>query len=165
MRGLRAFEVHAVDYLLKPFDRSRLRESLRQARALTAGPGEVGRRLQALVTGALAGRPARRLVIRTGGRVLFVRAEEVDWIEATGHYLTVHTGREAHLMRETLGGLEARLDPRRFVRIHRSTMFNVDRIRELQRSFHGECEITLRDGTRLSCSRTYSERLERALEG
>ncbi|MBI3262186.1 MAG: response regulator transcription factor [Acidobacteria bacterium] len=161
--ALKAFEVHAIDYLLKPFDRDRLRQALTRARRLVGREVDVRRALRALLSDIRA-RPLERLAIRSRGKVQFVRADEVDWIEASGHYLSLHAGRDTHLIRDTISGLEGRLDPDRFVRIHRSAIVNVDRIAELQPSFHGEYAVVLRDGTRLSSSRAYSARLRLLLE-
>jgi len=163
--ALKAFEVHAVDYLLKPFDRARLRRALAHVRALDRSGPEGSQSLHELAASVAASRPLRRIVVRGGGRVVFVRTDEVDWIEATGHYLRLHVGRESHLVRETMAALESRLDPGRFARIHRSTIVNLERVKEMRSSFHGEYEVALRDGTRLQCSRGYAQRLQRALEG
>jgi two-component system LytT family response regulator len=157
--ALKAFDVHAVDYLLKPFDRTRLRLALTRARALAAREQDLGRTLLALVADVRATRPAERIAVQTRGRVSFVRAAEIDWIEASGHYVTLHVDRDAHLIRGTIKTFEARLDRTRFVRIHRSAIVNVDRIKELLPSFHGEYVVVLRDGTRVSSSRGYSDAL------
>src|SRR5262249_40898929 len=122
--ALRAFEVHALDYLLKPFDRKRFQQTLRRARMKlqTEQSPDVDPRLQALVEGVKSGRrPQERLIIKVGGRVFFLKTEDVDWIEAAGNYVRVHSGGETHLLRETMNGLEARLDRNKFLRIHRST--------------------------------------------
>jgi two-component system LytT family response regulator len=156
--ALKAFDVHAVDYLLKPFDRARLRRAIARARAAAARATELGRRLLALVT-EVRGGPLERIVVKSAGRVQFVRTTEIDWIEAAGHYLLVHAGAELHEIRDTLSRLEARLGADRFVRVHRSAIVNVDRIKELLPSFHGEFVVVLRDGTRVASSRGYSERL------
>jgi two-component system LytT family response regulator len=100
-----------------------------------------------------------RLVIRSAGRIVFLRVEEIDWIEAADNYVRVHAGREAHLIRETLQSLEKRLDPAKFLRIHRSSLVNLDRIRELQPIFHGDYAVKLADGTELTLSRNYREKL------
>ena len=100
-----------------------------------------------------------RLVIRSAGRIFFLRVEEIDWLEAADNYVHIHMGRESHLVRETLQSLEDRLDPSRFLRIHRSTLVNVDRIQELQPLFHGDYVVKLLDGTELSLSRSYREKL------
>jgi two-component system LytT family response regulator len=163
--ALKAFDVHAIDYLLKPFDRQRLRQALTRARALTLNEKNVGRRLIAVMADIRAGRPQERIVIKSRGRVYFVRAEEISWIEASGHYLTLHAGRDEHLIRGTIKDIESRLDRERFVRVHRSTIVNVDHIKELVPSFHGEYVIVFRDGTRVSSSRGYSERLQEIIRG
>jgi two-component system LytT family response regulator len=164
--ALRAFEVHALDYLLKPFDRERFRKALERARAQLRRHQhqEVNQRLLALLADVRETRkPLDRLVIKSGGRVCFVRTEEIDWIEAAGNYLRLHVGPEVHLLRETMSRLESRLDPRQFPRIHRSTMVNLERIQELQPSFHGDFIVVLRDGTELTLSRGYREKLQELL--
>jgi two-component system, LytTR family, response regulator len=164
--ALQAFDVHAADYLLKPFDRKRLRHALVKVRALAGGDAEAAAaRLLGLVAAVRAGRHLERMVIKTATRVYFVRAADVDRIEAAGHYLTLHVGREAHVMRGTIREIAARLNPDRFVRVHRSTIVNLDRIKELIPSFHGEYVIVLRDGTRVTSSRGYSDRLQAILRG
>ena len=104
-----------------------------------------------------------RLGVKSGGRVFFLRTEEIDWIEASGNYVRLHLGEEGHLFRETMNNMEAKLDPRRFARIHRSRIVNIERIRELQPWFNGEYVVILRDGTRLTLSRNYRERLQEHL--
>jgi two-component system, LytTR family, response regulator len=163
--ALRAFDVHAVDYLLKPFDRSRLRQALSRVRAMRVDVTEVGRRLLALVADVRASRSLERLVVKSRGRVYFVRVEEIDWIQTAGHYLVLHVAGQEHLIRETFKTLEQRLDPDRFVRVHRSIIVNIDRIRQLAPTFHGEYELELRDGTRLASGRGYSERLQAIVRG
>ena len=155
--ALPAFEVHAVDYLLKPFDRDRFRKALAWAKAalrrdrgeapasLTEQPGER--------------KPLERVTIKTTGRIYFVNTNEIDWVEAAGNYLRLHAGAKTHMLRETMNNLEARLDPARFWRIHRSTIVNVERIRELQPLFHGDYVVILRDGKELTLSRTYRRNL------
>ena len=104
-----------------------------------------------------------RVIVRSGGRITFLKTDEIEWIEAAGNYVRIHTRREEHLLRETLGDLETRLDASRFVRIHRSTIVSIDAIKELAPIFHGDLQITLRNGTRLTLSRTYRARLEQLL--
>ena len=165
--ALRAFDVHALDYLLKPFDRERFQSALDRAREQIGKRqnGDVNQQLLSLLADRAAGeKPMRRLVIKSGGRILFLRAEEIDWVEAAGNYLRLHVGREEHLLRETMSGLEGRLDSRKFLRIHRSTIVNLDRIKEMQASFHGEYEVRLRDGARLTLSRTYRDKLQKILD-
>jgi two-component system LytT family response regulator len=163
--ALRAFDVHAVDYLLKPFDRSRLRQALSRVRAMRVDVTEVGRRLLALVADVRASRSLERLVVKSRGRVYFVRVEEIDWIQTAGHYLVLHVAGQEHLIRETFKTLEQRLDPDRFIRVHRSIIVNIDRVSQLAPTFHGEYELELRDGTRLASGRGYSERLQAIVRG
>ena len=160
--ALPAFEVHAVDYLLKPFDRLRFRGALAWARtALRRERSEASADLPAASASELrhGRKPLERVTIKTAGRVFFLKTDDLDWVEAAGNYLRLHTGNATHLLRETMNNLEARLDPERFWRIHRSTLVNVDRIRELQPLFHGDYVVILRDGTELTLSRTYRRNL------
>lgn len=161
--ALRAFDVHALDYLLKPFDRERFQQALRRARQQLErrSQGDLERRLLQLVQD-LKPAPHRleRFVIKAGGRVFFVRSEEIDWIEAAGNYVKLHVGAEAHLFRETMNALESQLDPDTFFRVHRSHIVNIERVRELQPWFNGEYVVFLRDGTRLTLSRGYREKLQ-----
>jgi two-component system LytT family response regulator len=163
--ALRAFEVHAVDYLLKPFDRARLRQAVARVRALRVDVADVGRRLLALIGDIKTNRRLERLVVKSRGRVYFVRVDEIDWIETAGHYLVLHVAREEHVIRERIKALDERLDPDRFVRIHRSIIVNIDRVKELAPTFHGEYELELRDGTRLASGRGYSHRLQALVKG
>ena len=163
--ALKAFEVHAIDYLLKPFDRKRLRQALARARALASSEKDVGRQLIAVMAELRANRPRERIVVKSRERIYFVRVADISWIEASGHYLTLHAGRDEHLIRSTLKEFESQLDGERFFRVHRSTIVNVDYIKELLPSFHGEYVIVLRDGTRVSTSRGNSERLQAILRG
>lgn len=177
--ALRAFEVSAVDYLLKPFDRTRFRDALTRARtrilerrvATTEDGASVGllldevRRLRAEqdVAQAERARVDARFVVRAASRLFFVRALEVDWISGEGNYARLHTGGKTHLVRETLTSVEARLDPRQFVRIHRSAIINVERIAALQPRTHGEYLVTMTDGSCLTSSRTHGGKLRSIL--
>ena len=161
--ALKAFEYHALDYLLKPFNRDRFQETLKHARASLERrrAGDLGRRLLALVNDIKPETPRlERLVVKSGGRVFFLRTDDIDWIEAAGNYVRLHLGEESHLFRETMNRMEARLDARRFVRIHRSRIVNSERIKELQPWFNGEYVVILRNGTRLTLSRGYRDRLQ-----
>lgn len=156
--ALRAFDVHAVDYVLKPIDQHRFRTAVERARQrLAHPPGQPDRRL----AGALGelGRPAqhyaRRLAIKGDGRVILVDVDEVDRLETAGNYVEVHSGARHHLVRETMASLEARLDPARFVRVSRSSIVNADRVRELQPMFSGDFVVVLRDGVKVAGSRRY----------
>lgn len=160
--ALQAFEVHALDYLLKPFDRDRFQKALERARAelQRSGSAETSQKLLAMLEDKAVRKPLERLIIKSAGRVFFLRTEEIDWIEAAGNYVRLHVGAEAHLLRETMNGLEGRLDPGHFLRIHRSTIVNVDRIQELQAWFHGDYLVILRDGTQLTLSRGYRQKVQ-----
>jgi two-component system LytT family response regulator len=164
--ALKAFEVHALDYLLKPFGKDRFQETLKHAREHLDGrrAGDFGRRLLALVHD-LKPEPQRldRLVVKSGGRVFFLRTDEIDWIEAAGNYVRLHLGEESHLFRETMNGMESRLDRHRFARIHRSRIVNTERIKELQPWFNGEYIVILRNGARLTLSRGYRDKLQEQL--
>ena len=164
--ALKAFEVHALDYLLKPFDRERLqaalgrvREQLRHAQA-----GALNEKLHALLA-EMRPQPQKvdRLVVKTAGRVMLVRTADVDWIESADNYVSLHVGAETHLVRETMAALEARLDSQHFMRISRSTIVNLERIKELQPMFHGDYAVILRNGVRLSLSRSYRDKLQHLL--
>ena len=160
--ALRAFEFYALDYLLKPFDRARFEKAMQRARERISK--EKGDELNQRTIALLEEIKARskflgRLVIKSGGRVFFIKTEEIDWIEAEGKYVRLHVGRESHLLREAIGSLEAQLDPARFLRIHRSTIVNIDRIQELQPWFHNEYRVILRDGTELMLSRSCRKKL------
>ena len=162
--ALRAFDVHALDYLLKPFDRERFQKALERARAQVGERGKLGDRLLALLKDIKEEpKHPQRFVIKSAGRVFFLRADEINWIEAAGNYVQLHVGSATHLMRETMGGLEARLDPEKFVRIHRSAIVQVDQLKEMQPAFHGDYIVILQDGTRLNLSRSYREKLQALL--
>ena len=151
--ALKAFEVHALDYLLKPFGRERFQQALAHARTHVERrrAGDLGKRLMALVQDVKP-EPQRldRMVVKSGGRVYFLRTDDIVWIEAAGNYVRLHLAEASHLFRETMNGMEARLDPQRFVRLHRSRLVNSDRIKELQPWFNGEYVVILQNGTRLT---------------
>jgi two-component system LytT family response regulator len=167
--ALQAFEVNALDYLLKPFDRERFDRAVARAQAALAGAregSELSRRLLDLLQVLKRERRhPERIVVRDAGRVFFLRTDEIDWIEAAGNYCCLHVGKQSHLLRETMKALESRLDPERFLRVHRSRIVNVDRIRELRPATHGEYLVRLADGTELATSRGYGDRIQRHLEG
>ncbi len=166
--ALRAFEVSALDYLLKPFSDERFRKALEQAKQQLAqqDASELGRKLLALLDTREAETPRylTRLMVKTTGRVLFIRVEELDWIEAYDNYVRLHTGGKAHLLRQTMNELEANLNPAQFARIHRSAIVNLDRIKELHPNSGGEHAVVLRDGTELKLSRNRKDWLEQWLQ-
>ncbi|MDX1392904.1 MAG: LytTR family DNA-binding domain-containing protein [Gemmatimonadota bacterium] len=180
--AIRAFDVHAIDYLLKPYEDERFRAALSRAkteaghrrdsefagrvaemlRAREVGPGTGSDEEPDRVDGDADGR-LERLVVKRAGRVRFVDVDSIDWLEAADYYVRVHVGETSHLVRTTMKQLEADLDPTRFVRIHRSTIVRVGFIRELEPYFGGEYVVVLADGTRRSLSRSRRKRLEKAL--
>jgi two-component system, LytTR family, response regulator len=165
--AIRAFETHALDYLLKPFNQERLHRALERVKAelLKSHEHSVKARILDLL-GKTKPEPAqlRRLVIRTGGRVVFLELDEVDWIEAAANYVKLHVGKETFLLREGISHIAAKLDAEHFVRIHRSFIVNVSRIRELQPCDSGEYIAVLRDGKELSCSRGCRPQLLKLIE-
>lgn len=164
--AIQAFRVHALDYLLKPFDKKQFHQALDHAkmqvwqdrerrthRDFTAILKEIGTRTPYL----------ERLVIKSDGKIFFLKVDDIDWIEAQGKYEMIHAGKQSHLIREGMSKLESELDPKKFVRIHKSTIVNVDRIDHLQPLFHSDFRVTLRNGTALTISRRYRDKLEAAL--
>lgn len=166
--AVRAFAVRAVDYLLKPIERPRLQAALERARDTVAARRRAIEQRRPPRAGASDPRGAAgrlsRFVVRSVGKMLLIDVADVDWIEAAGNYVRLHHGGECHLLRETMTALEGRLDPSRFVRIHRSTIVNLDRVKELRHILHGDYAVILRDGTRLTLSRGFREPFGRVLE-
>ena len=161
--AVRAFDVHALDYLLKPFGRQRFQRALDRARDHLSRQraGDLAKRLVAIVDELRPARPrAERLVVRSGARVVFVETRQIDWIEAEGNYVRLHVGDESHLIRDTMHAVEARLGQGQFVRIHRSRIANIERVRELRLVHNGEYEIVLRNGRALGVSRLYRDKLQ-----
>ena len=165
--ALKAFEIHAIDYLLKPFDRERFKQALNHAldRLRRAQPAPADPRLADLLNDLRAGlKQPDRLVFKVDGRVIFVRAEAIDWLEADGNYVRIHCGSESHYVRETLAHLEARLPKEKFMRVSRSAIVNLDRIKEFQPLFYGDYVVILQTGAKITLSRNYRDRLEKLLE-
>ena len=161
--ALRAFDVHAVDYLLKPYDRERFQTALRRAleQLKPAAAGDWNRQLSALLADLKAEPKAlERIAVKSSGRVVLVRIADIDWIEAADNYVELHVGTETHLHRETMNAMEGQLPAEKFLRISRSTIVNLERVKELQPLFHGEYAVLLRGGARLTASRTYRDRLD-----
>jgi two-component system LytT family response regulator len=149
--AIRAFDVQALDYLLKPIDRRRFQTALERARdhlGKSRGP---------------ASTPLTRLMVRSADRTQVLKVDDVDWVESADNYVKIHALGQTHFLRETLAHLRARLDPARFVRIHRSALVNVDRIQSLYPLFHGDQMVVLHDGTELPLSRRYRHELESLL--
>lgn len=158
--ALKAFEVHALDYLLKPVGKERLTEALNNARKQLQHPSEA--MFQRRVLDLLAELDSRqnapqRIVIKADGEIVCLKPGEIDWAESAGNYVCLHVGGNTHILRETITSLESRLGHRQFLRVHRSTLVNVDRIKTLRPSLYGDYAILLRDGTKLTLSRGFRE--------
>jgi len=156
--ALQAFDARALDYLLKPASRARLRQALERVRAQIASPR--GGESETALRDFLATRP-RRIAVRTGERILYVSVEEIDWVEAAGNYVVLHTGSQNHIIRETLGALEDELPPESFLRLSRSSIVNLRRVREIQTVAPGEHVAILQTGQRLTITRSLREVEER----
>jgi two-component system LytT family response regulator len=164
---LRAFDVHALDYLLKPVNPERFHKSLNRTRALLQSKSSEslnGGLLSLLENYRREERRAARFAVKTPQGALLVDVDDVDWIEAAGNYVRLRVGAQAHLLSETISGMEKRLDPRKFLRIHRSRIVNVGRIKLLRLLFHGEYEIVLKDGTHLTSGRNYRDQIRERLD-
>jgi two-component system, LytTR family, response regulator len=164
--AVRAFEVHAVDYLLKPIDRARFAEALERAKTQVelhrAGGGEHGARMATLLEELRRNETyLTRLLVRAGESFIFLEVDQIDWIRAAGKYVELHVGPKTHLLRERLHVLEARLDPNRYVRTQRSAIVNVRRVKELQPAFHGNYVVILHDGTEIPLTQAYRAKLQR----
>jgi two-component system LytT family response regulator len=163
--ALRAFEVNAIDYLLKPFDDKRLFKAVAKAKneikkkSLTDGLDEKLAQLLKQIKTTSENKYLKRFTVKNGNRILLLPAEHIEWISAASNYVELHLNKELHLLRENIGELEQNLDPEKFVRIHRSTIINLDFIQMICPLFGGEHLVIMRDGTELSLSRTYHKRL------
>ena len=164
--ALRAFDVHAVDYLTKPFDRKRFAEAVDQAKVFMKGAKEpdTARILNMLQELKAGSRYLERFAIKNGETLFFVRAEDVDAIEAQGNYVRLNLARSSHLLRDTLNNIESQINPRMFVRIHRRTIVNIDRIKEVQTWGRGEYRVVLSTGAHYTLSRTYRQHFEKFIK-
>lgn len=166
--AVRAFRVQALDYLLKPFDDVRFAETLERTRRHLERPAleALAERLDGLARHTSGWtRPLQRLAVKVRGESIVVKTDAIDWIEAQANYVRLHCGRDSYLVRRSLSSLEKALDPFQFARVHRAAIVNADRIRRLVPWSHGDMRITLADGTELSLSRRYRDRLERIVAG
>jgi two-component system LytT family response regulator len=163
--ALRAFEALAFDYVLKPFDRKRFLEVLARVKSQVElkRRGRVDTRLLSLLEGIEKRAEWDRIAIRSGGSVVVVRVETIDWVEAADNYVCLHCGKQTHVVRETMNSFEQRLDPSRFARIHRSTIVNLDRVKQIQPWLRGDYQVVLEDGTRLSLSRSQRDKVRSLL--
>ncbi len=164
--AMKAFEVHALDYLLKPVAKERLSEALDHARKQLQHPSEETFQRRVLnLLGDLDSRqhPPQRIVIKADGEIVCLKPQEIDWAESAGNYVCLHVGAATHILRETITSLETRLGHQQFLRVHRSTLVNVDRIKTLRPSLYGDYSILLRDGTKLTLSRGFRENVLKRL--
>jgi two-component system LytT family response regulator len=161
--AIQAFEINAIDYLLKPITEARFEQALARAKSrLQSRPADESSRqiLSLLETIALPRHSLKRLAVRSVGKTIFVDVADIDWMEAAENYVQIHAGRAEHLLHVTMTTLEKSLDPQVFLRIHRSVIVNVRRIKEMEPAFHGEYVITLQSGVRLQSGRLYSEQVK-----
>jgi two-component system, LytTR family, response regulator len=160
--AIQAFEVNALDYLLKPVDCERLGKAVQRAKVHLAQPAQVDdldSRFRAMLEDIKSGSKfLKRLTIKLTGRTILLPTDEIDWIETYGNYLKVHAGRDAHLIRGTMQSLETKLDPERFVRVHRSVIVNIEKIKEIYPRSNGDQDLVLQNGQQLMLSRNYRDR-------
>lgn len=161
--AMQAFDVHAIDYLLKPFSAARFQLAMARARERIRFRQADDGLLDLIATVRGRSQYLSRISVRTGGRILLVDVRTVDWIEAADNYVRLHCGNREHVVRETLASLERQLDPDCFIRIHRSVVVRIDRIREFHPATHGDLDVVLRDGTQLTMSRTWRARARHLL--
>jgi two-component system LytT family response regulator len=162
--AIHAFDFYALDYLLKPFTPERFAQTVERVKEQFTKAGgnvsELEHRLVSLIKDLGEKKYLERMVIKNSGKVFFLKTDEIDWIAAAGNYLEVHAGRSSHLVRDTMHGIESKLDPDKFLRIHRSTIVQIDRIKEMHPMFSGDYAVHLLDGTELSLSRHFRGRWE-----
>lgn len=166
--ALRAFEVHAIDYLLKPFDRERFQRALAHVRERLSHRRDtrMNERLTELIEGLKSGNGrGERLALKVGSRVILLRRGEIRWVEADGNYVRVKTDKAVHQVRETLSRLEEQLPEEQFMRVSRSVLVNMDHVKELQPMFYGDYAVLMSDGSRLTLSRTFRDRVEKLFGG
>lgn len=165
--ALRAFEVHALDYLLKPFSQARFEEALDHARrylAMNQLDKEFRTKIKSLLQDIREAEPyAQRFFVQSKGKAGFVKTADLDWVEAAGNYVLLHVGKEEHILRQTLGDVEKKLDSRIFVRVNRSSIISLEAVREIQPHFHGEYVLVLKNGDRVTVTRFFRERFRRAI--
>jgi two-component system LytT family response regulator len=165
--AIQAFDVNALDYLLKPVDCARLSKAVERAKAHLARPApgdELASRFRAMLEDIKAGsKYLKRLTIKLTGHTILLPTDEIDWIESYGNYLKVHAGRESHLIRGTMQSLEAKLHPETFVRVHRSAIVNIEKIKEIYPRSNGDQDLVLKNGQQLMLSRKYRDRFFAAL--
>ena len=157
--AIQAFEVNALDYLLKPVDCERLSKAVRRAKTQSSRNDDLDTRFRAMLEDLKTGsKYIKRLTIKLTGRTVLLPIDEIDWIETHGNYLKVHAGHESHLIRATMQSLETKLNPEKFVRVHRSVIVNVEKIKEIYPRSNGDQDLVLQNGRQLMLSRNYRDR-------
>lgn len=162
--ALKAFEVHALDYLMKPFNQERFKDALNRAKAVIKqdARSQVSDKIENLVDYLNADQEAlSRILVKTSNRYFFLKVDQIDWIESAGNYVRIHSGSNNYLIRETMINMEKKLSSDLFFRIHRSTIINVDKVKELEQWFHGDYQVIMDSGEKLTMSRNYKELLQR----
>ena len=162
--AVHAFDVHAIDYLVKPFEVGRFQEAIKQLRTRLSGQdvSHVEVKLGKLLDHLQEERPKLdRIMVKTSRRMYFVRVSDIDWIESAGNYIELHEGKKTHLVRQTMHAIEKQLDPNQFYRIHRSKIVNLDQVKEFVPMFNGEYEVIMLDNSRHALSRRYRKLLDR----
>lgn len=154
--ALRAFEEHALDYLLKPFDQERFSRTLQHAKLRIAERRSAQQEGIAQLLAAAKRPSLDRITVKHSGRMLLLRGEDIEWIEAEDNYVLIHSGKDSYLLRQTLTEMEAKLDPERFIRVHRGAILNIEALKEFQPSFNGGYQLELKSGGKLSLSRSYN---------
>lgn len=163
--ALKAFDVRALDYLLKPFDETRFHDALDRAMEARNNQNEVHEKITDLLNEFQSQQThIHRLLLKSSGKIFFVKTDDIQWIEAEEKYVNLHTTKECYLHRETMNSLESKLDPKKFIRVHRSYIINLDSVKELQPWSHGDYVIVLKEGTKLSLGRIYRERFMQLFE-
>jgi len=165
--AIRAFDVHALDYLLKPFDQSRFEKALIRAKSevVLRNSTNVNQKLLSLLEHIESNKKVLdRILVKSAGKVFFLKFDEIDWVESAGNYVKLHVESESHLLRETMSEMERKLGSEKFVRIHRTTIVNLDRIKEIQPWFNGDYVVILSNGSKLTASRGYKKKLSGVLQ-
>jgi two-component system LytT family response regulator len=163
--AVKAFQAQALDYLLKPFDQERLHQALERAqKELLKNKGRDAAQQILRYLSEKTGIRGRRLIVKTGGRVVFLNFDEIDWVEAAANYVRIYVGKQAYVLRKGIGEIAERLDPSQFIRIHRSAIVNAQKIKELQPVNSGEYIVVLKDGKELPCSRGYRSGLQELVD-
>jgi two-component system LytT family response regulator len=165
--AIRAFDVHALDYLLKPFDQNRFEQALVRAKSevVLRNNTNVNQKLLSMLEHIESHKKSLdRILVKSAGKVFFLKFDEIDWVESAGNYVKLHVGSESHLLRETMSEMERKLGDEKFVRIHRTVIVNLDRIKELQPWFNGEYIVILNNGIKLTASRGYKKKLSEVFQ-